>query len=773
MRTCYVELTVEEWLSQWMPGDDPVLPPGDKRKFDFRHITFDDVKNTKKTKISTEKELYPVMCEVVQNIFDLASEAKEADSSYDSLKIMDTSVLPELSTDKCCPDNSIYRKSDVDALSVEDDLGLAVARNSFSKCISGIKLKVNSRTDPWGTTLVSDDISFCNDVKARDDRAHNCQYFMEVEGRQHRRFATMVFILNRTARFLLFDRIAGVTSVSFDYVDDPAPMQKFFYRLALSDDYGRGYDPTVTTPRPEDIDKLRRALAELPKSNYIEKTRKMIRNRLDPDKRLRDPVWPLYEVAVCDQSVDDPFDPPVTYRYIIGKPETSTPSLFGRATKGFMAFDPLHDRFVFLKDSWRPDSSRPEWETYRRLKKADVPNIPTLVCGSDVRSSPGTVAQTTLTHHLFKSKGFQAKVHTRLVILEIGLPLSEFDSTLDLIVVVYHAFRAHRWAWQRASILHRDISDNNVLVVYRLDEKGLPVVGGLLIDWDLSKDKEQLDAEQALDVNRSGTWAFMSALRQKYPKKPFEVSDDIESFVHVLIWCGVRYLPHSKTDTPNHLPLFMKGTFITCCQSRDGFYYGCDSKWSMVKNGTIPFEFPTEPKFGMVLSRLLRVCERHYNGLRLQDLEKYLPSGQAGENSLPPQASSNTTRKGILYVHNSEFDKVDDDDSDDDLLQPISNSLPPKPLSTHNRIARILLEVIKDGTDWPETRDMTIDHLATGWDVTLTAGNSKLAGTESQSLKRSRPPSVTGSIPRKKASGSLRASAARISTRTSASGLDA
>lgn len=59
-------------------------------------------------------------------------------------------------------------------------------------------------------------------------------------------------------------------------------------------------------------------------------------------------------------------------------------------------------------------------------------------------------------------------------------------------------FIAHHYAWIKAGVLHRDISDNNIVIheIERKDENG-KVTGvdivALLIDWDLCKYSDELD----------------------------------------------------------------------------------------------------------------------------------------------------------------------------------------------------------------------------------------------------------------------------------------
>ena len=98
-----------------------------------------------------------------------------------------------------------------------------------------------------------------------------------------------------------------------------------------------------------------------------------------------------------------------------------------------MAFDVIDPKKwvpCFLKDSWRPDvpgRTRPEHLAYQRLHRMDVEkkdDIATLICGGDVG---GTRAQCTrVQKDLPDANRPVPRVHYRLVIEDIGLPLSEF-----------------------------------------------------------------------------------------------------------------------------------------------------------------------------------------------------------------------------------------------------------------------------------------------------------------------------------------------------------
>ncbi|KAJ1954575.1 hypothetical protein EC988_002362, partial [Linderina pennispora] len=76
------------------------------------------------------------------------------------------------------------------------------------------------------------------------------------------------------------------------------------------------------------------------------------------------------------------------------------------------------------------------------------------------------------------------RVHKRLVMSPIGEPLETVESVHELIVVLGDAMRCHTEVLRRCNILHRDISDNNILVVHK---EGKPP-RGLLIDFDCAVD---------------------------------------------------------------------------------------------------------------------------------------------------------------------------------------------------------------------------------------------------------------------------------------------
>lgn len=70
MRSCYTELPVDDWLSTWMPGEEPLIPvqhvPGEpEKRYDFSHLTFEPGNDDENmSKITEESELYPHMVRI-------------------------------------------------------------------------------------------------------------------------------------------------------------------------------------------------------------------------------------------------------------------------------------------------------------------------------------------------------------------------------------------------------------------------------------------------------------------------------------------------------------------------------------------------------------------------------------------------------------------------------------------------------------------------------------------------------------------------------------
>ena len=199
--------------------------------------------------------------------------------------------------------------------------------------------------------------------------------------------------------------------------------------------------------------------------------------------------------------------------FLIAQPVTAHNSPTGRCTKGYVAYDLEEKRQCFLKDQWRTYTrhARPEWKTYQHLHSKGVKGIATAIAGGDVgpRGCPQRT-QTQLVYNLLKlGPRREARVHSRLVTLEIGRPLEDYVDSVELFTACTHAFvgtfavcrslrywltssdlAAHKQAWELAGVLHRDVSIGNIMINVEPNDSG--ATQGFLNDWDLCKWEEDI-----------------------------------------------------------------------------------------------------------------------------------------------------------------------------------------------------------------------------------------------------------------------------------------
>ncbi|EIM86489.1 uncharacterized protein STEHIDRAFT_121423, partial [Stereum hirsutum FP-91666 SS1] len=97
------------------------------------------------------------------------------------------------------------------------------------------------------------------------------------------------------------------------------------------------------------------------------------------------------------------------------------------------------------------------------------------------------------------------RIHTRLIMETYGLPLTRFRSLGEMIGVLRDAIQGHQFL-AKESILHRDISQGNILIIPDSTERGYH---GVLIDLDFAINLKE-HTRATIGDERSGTRAFMS-----------------------------------------------------------------------------------------------------------------------------------------------------------------------------------------------------------------------------------------------------------------------
>ncbi|KAH9835398.1 uncharacterized protein C8Q71DRAFT_859028 [Rhodofomes roseus] len=462
------------------------------------------------------------------------------------------------------------------------------------------------------------------------ERALGCmgKYIAKLLRRQHRLHIFTLYVFKGQVRVLRSDRAGTIVSTPVNFEADPSLLHKVLWRYACMNQVERGFDPTVTRATVEEIEAMR----SCPAMNNAAGAYR--------DAALDQPGWPVYKITMrrgdlidqrSMQPIADEFYEPEELSipedrvgtsdevcFIVGKHRSATNSPAGRGMRGYIAYDVSRRRLVFLKDYWRPciKSSLFEGEVLHSLRSVGVRYVPTPLAAGIVQDEMGV--QETCTQDFLpvdERTGCYAprQEHYRLVVKEIGEPLEEHKSPYELVKVIWHALYGHRQAWELKELLHRDISAGNILILRYIDKNGKMQSIGILIDWDLCKDKKYL--ETVLRPSRAGTWQFMSARLLRNPGKRHEVADDLESSIHVLHWILFRFVEHSLTGIANILK-----SRILCVYEEQGFQkddqykaeIGGAQKLESIRSGRPAIEVDRGTPLGRLLQRLATLCQQHY-----------------------------------------------------------------------------------------------------------------------------------------------------------------
>ncbi|KAI0739908.1 hypothetical protein C8Q80DRAFT_1357572 [Daedaleopsis nitida] len=368
--------------------------------------------------------------------------------------------------------------------------------------------------------------------------------------------------------------------------------------------------------------------------------RDLFRNSLDAN-------WPRYQLMVGGR------------KYLVGKPIFEATGMVSRATRGYIALEWSTQRFVFLKDAWRPFyvGVDKEGDVLSELNKANVQDVPTLIAHEDVREADGTEQETetsryaphasqdlrkkvtrpgrstsTLPRTLAplpskKSKpntssatpaagpsrvndarstpastsrasqsatskqsadgpasrgvkrsakdvqneeqeqdgsGLRHLSHYRIIVAEVCLPSTAFTSARQWVRIVLHCIQAHQGAYELCGIIHRDISVGNILIYPKYipgNDGGVGMIfwRGTLCDWELAK---KLIVNTARQPERTGTWQFMSLRCLRDPTLPVLLPDELESFLHALLYNAIRFVLHNFDDVDGFVNAYFDDTVV-------------------------------------------------------------------------------------------------------------------------------------------------------------------------------------------------------------------
>ncbi|KAL4918925.1 hypothetical protein BDW62DRAFT_55592 [Aspergillus aurantiobrunneus] len=183
------------------------------------------------------------------------------------------------------------------------------------------------------------------------------------------------------------------------------------------------------------------------------------------------------------------------------------------------------DRPHSIEPGWRPESSKRQAD-HVSAQQSKTPRL-----GDNTLSPLDDETTTSDSPNSDNPTGeFRVGVHHCIVISPLGHPLSECRSDIELLTVIRDCIEAHESLFTKCSILHRDISYRNLVMVQNKD--GQPE--GCLIDFDMSDDLSS-NPEPAY---MKGIPVFMAigALQGAMPT----YRHDLESFLYVLLFACTR-----------------------------------------------------------------------------------------------------------------------------------------------------------------------------------------------------------------------------------------
>ncbi|KAJ2602275.1 hypothetical protein H4R99_002734 [Coemansia sp. RSA 1722] len=407
------------------------------------------------------------------------------------------------------------------------------------------------------------------------------RYTREVYDKQHnRRFAWGLTICGFELRICLFGSNYILASEKFDLQTDAGKQQliRLLVYWSFCEDHRLGYDPTirrleypgcweidVPSLNAPEADPMQKFKVETFYSNTVivsadrqfgRLTRCFLASRQKPESNkqvgamkhdviIKD-AWPESEKDANDDKRDE-----VAHLKTI---HTHMPK--GVETDGTYPTLEAGGRVCFSRDPHSSESEDPDFvEDNTSSLLGDI-----LV---DVNKSESSSAEAPES----RKKEIAYRVHKRIATSPIGEPLRRLDSILELIIIVADVMRAHHDILENCKILHRDISNNNVM--FSRTEEGS--VKGLLIDFDHAIGVEP--GSRKCHQQRSGTLPFMSVNNLENNGNKRTSLDDWESLIYLLCWIGTfglrnEHAPDQQTQESLHIGRWTSGTLETIARSK-------------------------------------------------------------------------------------------------------------------------------------------------------------------------------------------------------------
>ncbi|KAM5535295.1 hypothetical protein V8D89_010980 [Ganoderma adspersum] len=325
--------------------------------------------------------------------------------------------------------------------------------------------------------------------------------------------------------------------------------------------------------------------------------------------------------------------------------------------------------------------------------------------------------------------GLRHLTHYRIIITEVCLPSMEIKSSHQLMQIVLNCMIGHRDATVKCGILHRDVSSGNILIrpevycVNRETGENMVLWYGVLSDWDLAKalPVEGKAIVKAHQPHHTGIWYYMSVYSLTYPGLPVSITNELESFLHVIIYLAAHFLWTSFLNVGS----FVDDYFEAAGREFDNRVTCGLLKQMVIHNGSLQQDKPEHlSPLNDVIQMYLAYFKACYAVLEYEhqmseERAKPLPSLQSAIKAIATSSSMAATRASQaigLPVESNDSDSEDPVLTRSDLRLAKQPEKPPQAvcemaakLTTHDAIIRMLAKAVRTRV-WP-TDDYAGDQL--------------------------------------------------------------
>ncbi|GAM84719.1 hypothetical protein ANO11243_027200 [Dothideomycetidae sp. 11243] len=271
--------------------------------------------------------------------------------------------------------------------------------------------------------------------------------------------------------------------------------------------------------------------------------------------------------------------------YIRRDPIACRKAMVGPATTAYLARDPLSGGWGrIVKFKWRHPNDRLEERMFKIAREKHVEGVVSLEhfkvypdfsisasrqhlsCGpyrkllvespSASHDEPGIEQWTEPL-----DRKLDDQVPAMFVTTPAGRALNTFKTRLELLLALRDAINAHRSLYQRARIVHQDVSDSNVIIVDPEKEGDPPV--GWLIDLDVALDLNQGPGRPGHII---GKRVFIAI--GKFQHQPRTYRHDLEGFLYVLLWVLMMDERDDDDDRPDVLKAWEQDSRDDCMEAK-------------------------------------------------------------------------------------------------------------------------------------------------------------------------------------------------------------